>query len=295
MKRLFAVLALVGLSAIAGPAYNLKNGTHDFPLLKAVQYTPDNTYYAASPSNSVTYTVTGSVNRTLMQLKYDQETKTNYTELYNGNGKTAYDLAHVYFTANNDFNLALFTDIDKAPTGELRVDSRLNITDYGIYLYEGNDPANGIAQYISLSNDYYSITSGTNFGVYYTGDTEFYVKDPKFDPNTYGLELERENSYNVTYTTDDNWVASFDGAKEGNHHVEADAAWYSDTFMSADEAILCLFQGPFEKDKPAYLEWEHVEFGFVDVGPQFGQPLPGAMATLLLGGAFFMRMRKRKK
>ena len=300
MKKLFALLMLVGLSAIAAQTYQMKKGVYEnaFPVLQPTQFSPEQTIYGAS-SNRLTYTVTDNINRRYLALYYDKETKTYYTA--ENPVRTAYELAHLHFTANSDFNMTMLMDIDDVPTSELRVDSRLNITDYGIYLYNDNDPSNGIMQFISLSDDYYAITEGQNFGVYYTADTEHYVRDAKYDPETYGIEVVRENTNGVTYTTDANWVASYDGFSEGNHVVAASEAWYSDTELRADEAIFCMFQGPFKYGESAFLEWQHVEFGFVEVyqeppEPPTGQPLPGAFATLVLSGvcAFSLKKKGRK-
>lgn len=297
MKKLFIAIMLVGLSAIAAQTYQMKKGVYEnaFPVLQPTQFSPEQTIYGAS-SNKLTYTVTDNINRRYLALYYDKATKTYYTA--ENPVRTAYELAHLHFTANKDFNITLFTDIDDVPTSELRVDSKLNITDYGIYLYNDNDPSKGIGESISLYNGYYAIKEGQNFGVYYTADTEYYVRDAKYDPETYGIEVVRENTNGVTYTTDANWVASYDGFSEGNHIVAASEAWYSDTEMRADDAILCMFQGPFKYGESAFLEWQHVEFGFAEYykepEPPTGQPLPGAFATLIISGICAMSLRKKK-
>ena len=298
MKKLFTMLMMttlvLSLTAMAGkPTYSLKDGVYEnaFSVLEPVQYDATSTLYKPSDMK-LTYTVTGSINRTYMELKYNQDTKEYYTQLREK--ETDYDLGHVYFTANDDFRMALFMDIDNVPTSELRVDSKLTLNDYGIYLYENNDPTGQISQYISLKDGDYAITEGTNFGVYYTADTDYYVKNSRYDPRTYGLELDREDSQGVTYTTDANWVASFDGEKPGNHNVVVDSNlnWYSDVDLKSDAAIFCMFQGPYEDGQPVYLEWQHVEFGFVTTSTT-GQPLPGTLATLLIGGLCASTLRKK--
>ena len=295
MKKFFAMLMMatlvLSLAAVAGPTYSLKDGVYEnaFSVLEPVQFDANSTFYQPTWNLKMDYTVTGSINRTMMNLKYNKETKEYYTEL--NKGKTAFDLGHVYFTAHDTFRMALFVDIDDKPTAELRVDSKLTLNDYGIYLYNDNDPTAGISEYISLKNGDVVMTEGMNFGVYYTADTDYYVKNATYDPRTYGLELEREDSQGVRYTTDEHWVASFDGEKIGNHNVVADMAWYSDVNLKADAAIFCMFQGPFEDGQPVYLEWQHVEFGFVTTG----QPLPGTFATLLISGLCAAGLRKKSK
>ena len=143
------------------------------------------------------------------------------------------------------------------------------------------------------------------FGVWYNADTTYGERvnpDPK-----YGKTEEARIAYNETYdmsddmgltgtktgtyTTDKNWVASYYWKKDDNHIILADDAWYSDTNIESREAIFCMFQGPFEAGKPAYLEWEHVEFGFVTTG----QPLPGTLATILISGLCAAGLRKKSK
>ena len=324
MKKLIATLFVMTLGfslvAVAGPTYDLSNeATGEISVLEPVQYNPGTktTTYSASSTLKVNYTVTDSVNRRLLDLvkvkdengnivkdengnyvyASNPETGKYETKWYGNNGKTDFDLAHVYFTANDDYHMALFVDVDSHPTSELRIDSTLNITDYGIYLYEDNDPTAGISDYISLYKKDYAITAGTNFGVYYIADTTYQVVDPQYDPNNADLSktvidgVELTDTTGKRYTTDANWVASFDWEKNGNHSVDANDAWYSDTDMASREAIFCLFQGPFDAVSPAFLEWQHVEFGFVTTG----QPLPGTLATLLIGGLCAGALRKRNK
>ena len=300
MKKFFAMLMMatlvLSLAAVAGPTYDFKDGAQgEISVLEPVQFNANSTVYKPTWNLKVDYTVTDSINRTFMELKYNKETGEYYTQLRKS--KTDFDLAHVYFTANDDYHMALFVDVDSHPTSELRIDSTLNITDYGIYLYEDNDPTAGISDYISLYKKDYAITAGTNFGVYYIADTTYQVVDPQYDPNNADLSktvidgVELTDTTGKRYTTDANWVASFDWEKNGNHSVDANDAWYSDTDMASREAIFCLFQGPFDAVSPAFLEWQHVEFGFVTTG----QPLPGTLATLLIGGLCAGALRKRNK
>ena len=320
MKKFFAMLMMAtlvfSLAAVAGygPTYDLSNGnTGEIPVLEPVQYNTDNTVYA--PSNlKLGYTVTGSINRKYLELSTVKDENGKYvnykneagkwaTNWYRGTGQTDFDLAHVYFTAKDNYRMALFVDVDSNPTSELRIDSKLNITDYGIYLYENNDPTTGrISEYISLyGEDHdYAITEGTNFGVYYTADTEYTMKDNKYNPNNADLSnttfaetgVVREDSKGVRYTTAENWIASYDGEKPGNHNVASNMNWYSDgKILKSDAAIFCMYQGPFNANDPAFLEWQHVEFGFVTTG----QPLPGTLTTLLISGLCAAGLRKKNK
>lgn len=303
MKKIFAMLMMATLvfsvDAVA-QTYKLKNGTYKngFSVLEPTQYdaSTNTTTYAMS-NLKLDYTVSGSVNRFLRNADGTD---------YNGTGKTNFDLGHVYFTAHDNFRMALFVDVDPNQTqNELFINTKLDLKDYGIYLYENNDPTAGISEYISLKNGDVQVKEGMNFGVYYEADTTYGTRlnpDPK-----YGRTDAQKEAYNEkydmsdemgltgtkhgTYTTAQNWVASYDWEKDGNHSILAEDAWYSDTDMASREAIFCMFQGPFEAGQPAYLEWEHVEFGFVTTG----QPLPGTLATLLISGLCAGALRKRNK
>ena len=327
MKKLIATLFMMTLGfslvAVAGP-YTLKDGTYEnaFAVLEPVQYVPktNTTYYEAS-NLMLDYTVTGSVNRTLAELQkvkvkdengnYVRDAKGNYVYEKDANGNyvyekdadgnfvtkdkynTAFDLGHVYFTSHNNFRMAMFVDIDSKQTkDELFIDTKLNITEYGIYFFEDNDPSKGISQYVPLSNGDVQITEGQNFGVYYTADTTYGNRVEGY-PTQFDMsqKVNKEDTEGVTYTTAENWVGSFDGYKNNNHQMGPDAAWYSDTKLNSPEAIFCMFQGPYEYREAAYLEWEHVEFGFVTTG----QPLPGTLATILISGLCAGALRKRSK
>jgi len=303
MKKLIATLFMMTLGfslvAVADPKYDLSSGTHDFAILEPVQFKP--TVYQPSSSLTMTYTVQSSINRTLLDLKkdssgkyyIDSETGKYATQLYKGyggNGRTMFDLAQVTFKTNQDTNLTLWKDVDTSPTGELRIDSKLNFKDYGIYFLDQDQ--NGEHTYYSLMNDSVNVAAGREFGVYYKADTTYEVVDPQFDPNNAnnGGPVVLVNSTDKYYTTTENWVASYDG---GNHGT---TAWFSDgTKATTSNAFLCLFQGPYYEGEPAYLEWEHFEFGFATAEPVNGQPLPGTLATLLISGLCAGALRKRNK
>ena len=306
MKKLIATLfmAMLGFSfvAVAGPKYDLSSGTHDIAILEPVQY--NSTTYQPSSTLTMTYTVKSSINRTLLELdlKEDEVThKKNYyidpetgkyaTKLYGKNGQTKYDLAQVTFKTNQDTNLTLWKDVDTSPTGELRIDSKLNFKDYGIYFLD--EDLNGEHTYYSLMNKSVNVEAGREFGVYYKADTTYEVVNPQFDPNNAnnGGEVVLVDSTDQIYTTTENWVASYDG---GNHSTTE--AWFEDGVKATtSNAFLCLFQGPYYEGEPAYLEWEHFEFGFATADPVSGQPLPGTLATILISGLCAGALRKRNK
>jgi hypothetical protein len=135
-------------------------------------------------------------------------------------------------------------------------------------------------------------TRAADFDTDKDGMPDWYEKVIGSDPNNAnnGGPVVLVNSTDKYYTTTENWVASYDG---GNHGT---TAWFSDgTKATTSNAFLCLFQGPYTEGKPAYLEWDHFEFGFATAEPVNGQPLPGTLATLLIGGLCASSLRKRNK
>ncbi len=254
MKKLLLFVASLAMCSVvvAAPTYSLKNGTYNelFPVLAPSEYVNGTRMFETY--SKLNYTATDSQNR-LLPPKYP-------------NG-TAYDVAHVSFSSNDNIDIGLWYDIDgKATYGEAHVDLSLKISDYGVYFLD--EDSNGLHKFYSLSSGGISVEAGREFGVYYEGTDSLH--------NTTGI-----------YTTTDNWVASFDGPKPGNHVTDTD---------STSSAFFCLFQGIYD-NFPTELEWDHVEFGFVKATPNNpnGQPLPGLLTTLGLGGAIVAGISKKRK
>lgn len=278
MKKVFALLIMmtlgVSFTAMAGlyPVYGLTNGLHEneFPILEPVQYDTTNKYTVYGPSETLTvnYNVTESINRML------EDKPGHLWEGIDDNGTTYHNLGKVTFSTNQDTYLALWYDIDGDPTNEPRVDLTLHVDDYGIYFIDEN-PDGEITNLHSLKNGGMEVEAGKEFGVYYKNI---------------------ENGEAVLYTTTGNWVGSFDGTKPSNHLADDTEVWFSDTDIMTKESFFCLFHGPYTADHPVYLEWDHFEFGFATGEPPVaGQPLPGALATILISGLCASTLRKKSK
>ena len=302
MKKLIATLfvATLGFSFVAmaasKPVYTLKPAGYQdsFPILEAVlpiQYGSDYITYRASTDLTMTYTVQGSINRILENndgTLYSGLDKNKDDPDYKPSGRTNFDLALVSFHTNQDTYLAIFPNVEHVATPEPRIDLSLNITDYGIYFLD--DPTN----YLSMMGQGVDVEANREFGVYYRAETTYTNSSyNRTNPELLGTTVE------TLITTTDNWVASYDNANkneqlnENNHTL--DNAWFSDTKIKTGEAFFCLFQGPYTADNPAYLEWDHFEFGFASGEKASGQPLPGTLATLLIGGLCAGALRKRNK
>ena len=305
MKKLIATLFLATLGfgfvamAASKPTYTLTNGYEgNVPILEAVlpiQYGSDYIVYQPSTDLTMTYTVQNSINRILQNKdgsRYDGLDTNKDDPDYTPSGRTKFDLAQVSFHTNQNTYLTLWTDIDSAATDERRIDLSLKITNYGIYYLD--DPSN----YISMMNKAVEVEANREFGVYYTAETTY--KNSNYQYNMTDPEI-RGTTVETTVTTTNNgdvlanvgWVASYDGVKDNNHSL--DAVWYSDTKIITREAFFCLYQGPFEANKPAYLEWDHFEFGFASGEHASGQPLPGTLTTIVISGLCAAGLRKKSK
>jgi len=259
MKKLIILIFAVSLAASAGPVYKLKDGEYKnaFPVLaETVQFTGD--YRVYNKTTSLNYFATDSQNRKLPSFHGIDDQGTTY-----------YDVAHVYFTANETLHLGAWYDIDgKATPGEAHIDLSLSVSDYGIYFLD--EDVNEVHNYLSLTEHGVDVVKDRAFGFYY---------------------VEGNNTINTT----ENWVASYDGAKDLNHIV-TDPTWYENEDFTTRSSFMCLFQGTFD-NFPTKLEWDHVEFGFVigeEPEPPSGQPLPGVMMSALIGLGTILYKNKRK-
>ncbi len=309
MKKLIVTLILATMGGVSllqlkadDGVYNLDQGRNGlFPIVgETVQF--DGDYRVYTTSSKLNYHVENAINRILKNVD---------GSLYNGTGRTNYNLANVSFSTNEDLYLGVWADLDKMPTNELRVDMNLKISDYGIYFLDEDDDVTGAHRLYSTLNSGVEVTAGRKFGVYYTADSEYYKTVDKYYTG------DRENTYGQTYTTTENWLASYDYVtdKDGTHiiglseedphsrfaddvEIRVKDAWFindGDKGVITDTAFWTMFQGPYVEGEPMYLEWSHFEFGFVTGEPPAGQPLPGTLATLLISGLCAGALRKRSK
>ncbi len=303
MKKFFAMLMMATLvfsvDAVAAskPVYDLTKTEvgeyRSFPILEATSnYKDGYRIYEKSDSLTMNYQVSDSINRIL------KNPDGTYWNGIDSKGTTYFDLGHVVFTTNQDVTLGLWYDIDPKATSELRIDLDMKVNDYGIYFIDSYDDVNNTYTYYSMKDNGVQVTAGREFGVYFKADVDYsdtQVYDPKTG-NNLNMGYDRtDDKLDKLITTTENWLASYDTSKESEPHLIANKTWYSDEPVRTTSEFMCLFQGPYVNGQPVYLEWEHVEFGFVTGEPVSGQPLPGTLATLLISGLCAAGLRKRKK
>ena len=173
-------------------------------------------------------------------------------------------------------------------------DPDFKVQDYGIYLYDPETGEKGEWLSAKTNGNYFGkdagITTGSTFGVYY---------------------VDKDGNY---ITTTDNVVGNFD---DDSHDLtvydEEHPEGYTET---TEKHFLCLFNNTYDSGKLNQTHWEFMLQTTLD-DPYFavnpndfgtevqiedpivnnpnGQPLPGTLATLLIGSLCAATLRKKNK
>ncbi len=275
------------------------------------------TYKNGEGTTALTYTVTASTDYGKVR-NYDRQFAQGYftvTEDVPANKVVA-----VQF---------LGAEVEKGTNGGWNsgYDPNYKATDYGIYLY---DAKNGekIGDYLSVKdfNNYFGetagIKAGTSFGVYFvdkdgnyiasTGDGMFAHTDTEWYKGEDGWYHQRTVT---TYENAENGIlGNFD---DDSHKLKVyDPVTGEQTTKITDKHFLCLSAGEYGSDDFRQSHWEFMLQTTID-NPYFpvnpndfnndvhvddpvvdgitGQPLPGTLATLLIGGLCAGSLRKRNK
>ena len=207
------------------------------------------------------------------------------------------DRAQIYFTTTTDIPedkvmaiQFLGAEIEKGNSGAGYDPVHFKVEDYGIYLYDPETGEKGEWLSVKDNNNYFGegvgIKAGTSFGVYF---------------------VDKDGNY---ITTTDNVVGNFD---DDTHQLKTYDKDGNVVYQTTDKHFLCMFNNTFESGKLNQTHWEFMlqttldnpyfavnpnDFGtdvHVDNPVVNGQPLPGTLATLLLGGLCAMSCRKKKK
>ncbi len=208
-------------------------------------------------------------------------------------------MGHVYFTTMSQaeldaYNAANQTNVEKVTVQF--VGAQWDVSgeatpwqgEYGIYVSEnGRTKIMSVAQY----NNAFELEAGQSFGVYY--------KD------VYGRYVGTTNGYVGNYDTgsEDRNDPDHLGMNKVTAYDYNDAGEIAETEKWTYKKFMCLFP----TDYADYRHWEfmlqtRLDDPKVDVRPEdvpedapSGQPLPGTLATLLIGGLCAGSLRKRNK
>ena len=256
-------------------------------------------------------------------LTYTITQSTDYGEVRN------YDrqIAQGYFTVTKDVpanKVVAVQFLGAEPeygSGNSAATSSFKIKDYGIYLYD-TVSMEKVGDYLSAKdyNNYFGenvgLTAGTSFGVYYKD------KDGNIIAST-GDGMKKVNtgswwSPNYEYVDAENgMLGNFD---DDNHVLKIYDANGKLTYETTDKHFLCLSAGDYGQGSKAF-NIAHFEFmlqttiddPYYPVNPNdfeggvqiddpivngdvaSGQPLPGTLATLLIGSLCASTLRKKNK
>jgi len=262
--------------------YDLRNGTHDYAFVTG--------------NKNLTYTATGS---NITGRNTSSETKGN---------------AHVYFTTLSAEDLAKtgnttvavqFLGVDLDDDQKKNLDNPkyytndpnysghdvYHVVDYGIYLYDPENP-NAERTYMSVKEykNYFEIGADATFGVYYEDadghictTTENYAGN--YDTNSHKITV-YEDGQKVTKTTDTRFMCLM-----GKQWAGYDTDHWE--FM-----LQTTLDNPYYPVNPNDFTGGDVPVTDPVVnGDQVpsGQPLPGTMATLLIGSLCASALRKKNQ
>ncbi len=225
-------------------------------------------------------------------------------------------MGHVYFTTMsqedlNAFNAANKTNVKKVAVQFVGAQPELSgtsndkrnwtVTDYGIYL----DQEDGTRKYMSYNeyNNYFELDPGQDFGVYYKG-TEL----------EYNKKTHRYETINIMATSTEGYIGNYDkGIEKGPHKGENKITVYDyneeGVIAPTDGYTYKKFMCLFPTTSADMIHWEfmlqtRLDDPKVSVRPEdvteelpaaSGQPLPGTLATLLIGGLCAKALSKKNK
>lgn len=281
MKKLMTILVVFALCGTAMAVTGTSSAKEQYPLFDGanqnyVNFKPN----AEEGSSGLKYTVYGS----------------------GWSSNSGNRMGHVYFTTMSQEDLKEYNRINKTNVQKVAVQfvgaqwdkSGVNTAwdkEYGIYLLEDvNDPTKYMS--VSKNKNYFELEPGQSFGVYYKKDGKYVTSTIGYIGNyDTGREIHDQN-YGK------NKITVYKENENGQILPEED--WTYKKFM-------CLFPNDYANPK----HWEfmlqtRLDDPKVDVRPDdvnevlppattSGQPLPGTLATLLIGGLCAKTLSKKNK
>ncbi len=243
----------------------------------------------------------------------------------NNNDNYEHQIAKGYFTVTSDVPANKVVAVQflgaemEDGSGNKTHQANNKIADYGIYLY---DTATGkkTGNYLSVKdfNNYFDesagITAGTSFGVWYKDNNGNIIAST-------GEGMERPYSwilgryYGEAEAAENGMLGNFD---LNEHELRVYDTNGNLTTPSTDKHFMCLSAGEYGEDSFQKVHWEFmlqttIDDPYFPVNPNefdggvviddpvingdvmSGQPLPGTLATILIGGLCAGAFRKRNK
>ena len=309
MKKLMTILVIFAMCGAAVAAVNgnssaaeqipLTNGKHQY-----INFVDE--YHQGQ--SALSYTVTNSQQLITGYGKHWVNYKyvTNYNDPKYGND--GHNIGHVYFTTAdqnyiNTFNAEHETNMTNVVVqfAGTYMDSGSNdmVKDYGIYLYDPKTKTAG---------EYWSVSTGTN------GTRNWFELDPNQTFGVYYDELQA-NGEIKRITTTANWVGNYDTGNSDKVTGANDITVYDAEHPAGYDTItykkfMCLLETNSNVNGAEQTHWEFMlqtkldnPYYNVNVddfngnGDTFtsGQPLPGTLATLLIGSLCASALRKKNQ
>jgi hypothetical protein len=301
MKKLMTILVVFALcgtvmAATIGP--DLESGKYKYEkgvYTKINESTNHSWWHWGSSTPSDPYTSPLTMNYTRVGSHIGQAYFTTMSEQYlsqikddNGNPMTKV-VVQFLGTEIDDTRPELGHDVENIQG---------TITDYGIYLYDKNQTVDDIKKNlmsVSKGNSF-ALDPGQDFGIYYTDSTgrEWYSTINyvgTYDPDKHYINYYDENGVKILAGDDGNGVMD----DEGNVYSDLVDIRYTCAFMTKQFGDHWEFMLETKLDHP-YYNVDPKDFeGNGDTFNTTGQPLPGTLATLLIGGLCAGSLRKRNK
>ena len=279
MKKLVAMLVMVVLVhhvMAAKQNYSLYNGTHDYTNLSgttALKYTAsdwryNDTYSGQQRGWAQVYFTTASLSEVksmgyesvavqFLGTDIDTDQKKNLDDPKNFVNNPNYSGHDVY-----------------------------NIVDYGIYLYDPKTKQMGDLMSVKDYRNYFDIGADKNFGVYYVDKNGNICTTTgnwtgNFDTNSHKIITYDENDNQVPTTTETRFMCLI-GQQWAGYQTDH---WEFMLQTSLDHPYYPVNPNDFGDDVSVDNPVVHGN----------GQPLPGTLATLLIGGLCAGSLRKRNK
>ena len=297
MKKLMTILVLFALCSTTMAVTGTSSAKEQFPLEDGENLDYINYKTNTEPgSTGLKYTVydskkSGDSNR-VAHVYFTTMSQEDLNKYNKENGKNVQKVAVQFVGAQDEYSgTTNWYDWKVTEYGE-----------YGIYL----DTENG-REYRSVKdyNNYFELDPGQDFGVYYKGTVQEY-------PYPYYYIYDETNEIMATST--EGYIGNYDkGIKEGPHKGENKITVYDyneeGVIVPTDGYTYKKFMCLFPTSTAESIHWEfmlqtRLDDPKVSVRPEdvteelpaaSGQPLPGTLATLLIGGLCAKALSKKNK
>ncbi len=293
MKKLLTILVLFVMCGVAmaqgstGP--NLSSGLYKYEKGKYIEIKGKDLRNPYSSPLTMHYTSAGWPTTHIGKAYFTTMSEDNLSKIKDDNGNPMTKVVVQFLGTEIDDSRPELGHEGENITGK--------VNDYGIYLYDKNatDANNGIGQMYSIKDgNSFALNPGTDFGIYYKTDD--------------GREWYSTANYVGTWDPDQHYINYYDNEGEkilinGGAINPADNELYSE---KVDIRYTCAFMTKEFGDHWEFMLETKLDHPYYNVDPKDfggngdtfntnGQPLPGTLATLLIGSLCAAGLRKKNQ